>query len=118
MGFIVVAGGGKRTQHKFCRFKADGAVCGHSDDAGSFFNEVQRAFVGVAVQYTLQQIVQLAEADPAGGAFAAGMAVAKIDERARHIHRANADRIRLEPAAEIAIDRIDRTLCTHRGRNG
>ena len=118
MGFVVVAAGGKRAQNKLCRFIADGAVRGHRDDAGGFFNQVECAVVGVAGKQSFQQIVQLAEADPAGRAFAAGLAVAKIDERAGHIHRANADWIGLQPAAEIGIERINHTLRTCRGWDG
>ena len=81
------------------------------------FNEIERRFVRVAVQEALQQAVQLPQADPAGGALAAGLAVAQLDERAREVDRADADSVGLQTAAEVGIQRVDDALRGGRGRN-
>ena len=59
--------------------------------------------VGGAVQHLGNELGQLAQADAAGNALAAGLGVAQLQKRQRHFHRAQARRAGGDPALHIAV---------------
>ena len=77
MLLIVVPEALEPHQHQLCGVDADGAVRGVHDGLGGVFDPVENADIRLAVQHLPQHLGQLAQADPAGHALAAGLGVAQ-----------------------------------------
>ena len=83
---VVVPEALQTVQHKPCRVPADGAVGGVHDGAGGLLDNGDGAHVGGAVQHRVDELAQLPQTDAAGHALAAGLGVAQLQKRQRHIH--------------------------------
>ena len=74
-------------EHHVGRLIADGTVGGVGDHLGGALDEVDGLHGGGAVQHLLDEHRQLAQANPAGHALAAGLGVAQPQEVQGHVHR-------------------------------
>ena len=88
MLLIVVPEAVQTVQHQPGRIPADGTVGGVHDGAGRLFDDGDGTHVGGAVQHCGDELTQLSQTDTAGYALAAGLGVAQLQKRQRHIHGA------------------------------
>ena len=87
MLLVVVPEALQTVQHKAGGVPPDGAVGGGLHGAGGLFDDGQRRHVRSAVQHGGDQLAQLPQTDTAGDALTAGLGVAQLQKRQRHIHR-------------------------------
>ena len=103
---VVVAEALQSVQHQPGRIAADGAVGGVQRGTGGLFDDVDSAHVGGAVQHRGDELAQLPQTDAAGHALAAGLCVAQMQERQRHVHGAQTRGTGGDAALYIAVEVI------------
>ena len=97
-------------QHHMGSLIADGAVRRVGDDLGGALDQINGFQGGGAVQHALDQNGQLAQAHPAGYAFAAGLRVGKAHEVQRHVHRAQPRRRGVDAPAHLPVKAVQNDL--------
>ena len=91
-------------------FLSDGAVRAGKDALGGLFDQVQGLQFAGAVQHGLHQVFQLSQADPAGGAFPAGLGMADMQEALGQVHGAETRLACLYAPFRIPVKLLHRLL--------
>ena len=97
-------------EHQLGRVDADRAVGCADDDLCRLLDAVDDALVRLPVQHLLQHVGQLAEADAAGGAFAAGLGAAEVQTVQGFIHGAYAGRTARDSPLHVPVDGLHHRL--------
>ena len=115
MLLIVVPEAPDAPEHHLGRGDADGAVSGIGNDPGGPLDPVNGGERAFAVQNILQQLAQLAQSDPAGDTFAAGLGVTKLEERRGHVHGTQAGRACHDAPLQVIVQLFNGRLSSARG---
>ena len=102
-------------QHQLRGVDADGAVGGVHDGLSRLLDAVDDLDVRLTVQHFLHHFRQLAEADTAGDAFAAGLGMAQVQEVQRHVNGAQARRAGCDAPLHVAVKLVYHRLGLVRG---
>ena len=105
-------------QHHMGGLIADGAVGGVGDHLGGALDQVDGLRRGGAVQHLLDQLRQLAQADPAGHALSAGLGMAQAQEVQGHVHRAQTRLAGADPPPHVPVQAAQHRLGPPRRLNG
>lgn len=90
MFLIIVPEALQAHQDQIGRVDSDGTVRAVHDDLGGIFDPAQDADVSLPVQHLTDHVGDLAEANTAGHALAAGLSLTQVQKIQGHIHRAQA----------------------------
>lgn len=97
-------------QYHIGRLVADGTVRRRGDAPGGPFNKVDGVQGGRPVQHPFNEHLQLAQAHPAGHAFAAALGMAEPEKVQGHVHRAQPRRTGTDPSVHILIQTVQDRL--------
>ena len=90
MFLIIVPEALQAHQDQIGRVDPDGTIRAVHDDLGGIFDPAQDAYVRLPVQHFTDHVGDLAEANTAGHALAAGLSLTQVQKIQGHIHRAQA----------------------------